>query len=64
MGVDASRAAPVYLMGVAGAAGATVRMGSWPDRLGWYGQKTPWAVERTYDGRFSSVARGLVAAAL
>lgn len=42
---------PVYLIGVGGSGSATIDIGhSGRDGLGWYGQKTPWLVNRTYDG--------------
>ena len=42
---------PVYLVGVGGAPASTISIAlSSRDSLGWYGQKTPWAVERSYDG--------------
>jgi hypothetical protein len=42
---------PAYLAGVGGAAGATISISlSARDSSGWYGQKTPWIVERSYDG--------------
>lgn len=41
---------PAYLIGVGGA-GATIDIGrSVPDKLGWYGQKTPWFIKRSYNG--------------
>jgi hypothetical protein len=41
---------PSYLIGVGGA-GATINIdGSVRDKLGWYGQKTPWFIRRTYNG--------------
>jgi hypothetical protein len=41
---------PAYLIGV-GAPGGTISIaGSARDSLGWYGQKTPWAIKRSYEG--------------
>jgi hypothetical protein len=42
---------PAYLIGVAGVPGGMVSIAlSGRDSLGWYGQKTPWAISRSYDG--------------
>jgi hypothetical protein len=42
---------PVYLVGVGGAPGGTIDVGmAFPDSMGWFGQKTPWAIDRSYDG--------------
>lgn len=42
---------PAYLIGLSGASGGTISIaGSARDGLGWYGQKTPWAIRRSYDG--------------
>lgn len=42
---------PVYLVGVGGARGGTIGIDmSVRDSLGWFGQKTPWAISRSYDG--------------
>jgi hypothetical protein len=42
---------PVYLVGVAGTQGGTLAIDfSAPDKSGWYGQKTPWAIKRSYNG--------------
>jgi len=42
---------PVYLIGLQGTSKATVGIGdSARDALGWYGQKTPWAITRSYTG--------------
>jgi hypothetical protein len=42
---------PAFLVGIGGAGPATINMiFSYPDELGWYGQKTPWWVSREYDG--------------
>ena len=42
---------PAYLIGVGGAEGGTISIaGSARDSLGWQGQKTPWAVRRSYEG--------------
>ena len=42
---------PAFLVGVGGADAATINMNfSYPDELGWYGQKTPWSISREYDG--------------
>jgi hypothetical protein len=42
---------PAYLIGLSGAPGGTISIaGSARDGLGWYGQKTPWAIRRSYDG--------------
>ena len=44
---------PVYLVGVLGVRGKTIQVDfSTSDRLGWSGEKTPWAVSRSYDGPF------------
>lgn len=41
---------PAYLIAVRGG-GATINIGmSARDKLGWYGQKTPWLINRSYDG--------------
>jgi hypothetical protein len=42
---------PAYLIGVGGARGGMITIDwSLPDSQGWYGQKTPWAISRSYDG--------------
>lgn len=42
---------PAYLMSVGSAPGGRISIGfSARDSLGWYGQKTPWVIDRSYDG--------------
>ncbi len=42
---------PAYLVVVTDPASGTISINqSARDSLGWYGQKTPWVIERTYDG--------------
>ena len=42
---------PSFLVGVGHADPATINMiFSYPDEKGWYGQKTPWAISRDYEG--------------
>jgi len=42
---------PAYLIVVGDAPPGTISIAlSARDRLGWYGQKTPWAIDRSYDG--------------
>jgi len=42
---------PAYLMSVGPAPGGRISIGSSArDSLGWYGQKTPWVIDRSYDG--------------
>jgi hypothetical protein len=42
---------PAFLVGVGHADPATINMiFSYPDEKGWYGQKTPWAIRRDYEG--------------
>jgi hypothetical protein len=41
---------PAYLIGVGGAGGTISIAFSARDSLGWYGQKTPWVIDRSYDG--------------
>ena len=40
---------PVYLVGVGGAPGISIALSA-RDALGWYGQKTPWVIDRSYAG--------------
>jgi hypothetical protein len=46
---------PAYLITVGGAGSTSIAI-SVRDKLGWYGQKTPWVVERSYNG--SILVRG------
>jgi hypothetical protein len=41
---------PAYLIGIGGAGGTISIALSARDSLGWYGQKTPWVINRSYDG--------------
>jgi hypothetical protein len=42
---------PTYLIAVGGARGGTISIASSNrDKLGWYGQKTPWGIDRSYEG--------------